>query len=226
VNPLPGTGLSTAAVCVLVPFVALAREALAGSGVRVATVAGDFPRGVAALDQKVAEIRTALAAGADEVDVVVDRRPVLAGDFRSLGREVEAFRDAAGRTTLKVILATGELGSPRRIARASRTALEAGADFLKTSTGFERVNATVEAGRAMAGALREFQERTGAVRGLKAAGGIRTAGQALEWREMVLEELGRGSLDPHRFRIGASALLDDLVRTHAAEGAHPGEGPI
>jgi deoxyribose-phosphate aldolase len=206
--------------------VPLAREALAGSGVRVATVAGDFPRGLSGLGQKVEEIRAALAAGAEEVDAVVDRRPVLADDFRSLGREVEAFRDAAGETTLKVILATGELGSPRRIARASGTALEAGADFLKTSTGFDRVNATLKAGMAMAGALRRFQERTGEIRGLKAAGGIRTADQALEWRDLVLEALGPDSLGPHRFRIGASALLDDLTRTHATQGGHLGKRRI
>jgi deoxyribose-phosphate aldolase len=196
----------------------MAREELAGSRVRVATVAGDFPHGLSPLETKVDEIRAALEAGAAEVDAVVDRRPILSDDFRSLGREVEAFRKAAGGATLKVILATGELGSARRVARASLTALEAGADFLKTSTGFERVNATLEAGRAMAEALREFRDRAGGARGLKAAGGIRTTTQAMEWRELVLRELGPGWLHPDHFRIGASALLDDLV------GGRPGEG--
>jgi deoxyribose-phosphate aldolase len=184
----------------------------------VATVAGDFPRGLSPLEAKVEEIRAALQAGATEVDAVVDRRPILADDFSSLGREVEAFREAAGQSTLKVILATGELGPSRRIARASLTALEAGADFLKTSTGFERVNATLEAGRAMAGALAAFRDRTGRSRGLKAAGGIRTTHQALEWQDLVLRELGPGWLHPDHFRIGASALLDDLVGAQPAEG--------
>jgi deoxyribose-phosphate aldolase len=214
---LPDTGVTAAAVCVHVPFVPSALHLLAGSGVRTATVAGDFPLGRCPLEAKVEEIRAALAAGAEEVDAVVDRRPILGDDFRALGREVEAFREATGRATLKVILGTGELGSARRVTRASLTALETGADFLKTSTGFDRVNATLEAGRAMAEAIREFRDRSGEERGLKAAGGIRTTHQALQWRELVIRELGTGWLHPDRFRIGASGLLDDLLRAHAAE---------
>lgn len=215
--PRSGDGPPVAAVCVHVPFVAPAREALRGSPVRVATVAGDFPRGRAPLRVKLGEIRGALDAGAQEVDVVVDRRRIHAEDWPGLHREVTAFREACGTATLKTILGTGEVESLDRVTRASLVCLMGGADFLKTSTGFDSVNATLPAGLAMARAIRAHHEWTGHRRGLKPAGDIRTSDQALGWLELVSRHLGSEWIRADRFRIGASSLLDDLTRSAVRE---------
>lgn len=212
--PAPGREADTArpaAVCVYPVFVPLALGALVGSSVRVATVAAAFPHGLSPLPCRVAEVREAVALGAHEVDVVIRRSHALCGEWEALYDEVRVFREAAKERTLKVILATGELAQPEVIFRAGLTALMAGADFIKTSTGKEAVNATLPAGVAMAHAIRAYAEITGYRAGLKPAGGIRTAEQAAEWLGLVRHELGEEWLSPARFRIGASALLADLV---------------
>ena len=209
-------GVRVAAVCVLPPAVAAAVEALRGSGVRVACACGDFPSGRAPLRDRVQEIERAVASGADEIDAVVQREAIRAGAWGEVDEEIRALVAASGPARFKVILGTGAL-EPDRIARASRIALDAGVSFLKTSTGKDRVNATLEAGRVMARELRGHAERTGVKIGLKPAGGVRSADDALAWLDLVDAELGAAWRTPERFRIGASALLDDLARALGAE---------
>lgn len=201
-----------AAVCVYGSLVPVAREALEGSGIPVASVAAGFPSGLGPFRQRLEEIGRCVEAGAEEIDIVVTRSRVLRGEWERLYDEVRAFRDAAGDAHLKVILATGELGTLRNVGRASRVAMMAGADFIKTSTGKESVNATLPVGLVMARAIREYHERTGHRVGFKAAGGIRTAKQALRWLYLVKDELGDGWLDRRLFRFGASSLLADIER--------------
>lgn len=202
-----------AAVCVYHEMIPAVKAALAGTpGVAVAAVSAGFPAGLSPFAQRVAEIRASVDAGAAEIDVVITRAHVLTGEWERLYREVAAMREACGALHLKVILATGELGTLQNVARASLVAMMAGADFIKTSTGKEAVNATIPAGIAMARAIREYQARTGHKVGLKAAGGIRQADEALSWLIMVKEELGEAWLSPGLFRIGASGLLSDLER--------------
>jgi deoxyribose-phosphate aldolase len=200
-----------AALCVYPEHVALARDALRGSEVRVTAVAGGFPKGTSTLREKVEEIRRVIADGAQEVDVVIRASLARSGDWSGLAEELAAFRKAS-TVTLKVILRTGVLRSLDTVARASAAALLAGADFIKTSTGKERVNATLPVGLVMARAIRAHAASTGRRAGLKPSGGIRTAEQALEWMRLVEDELGADALTPERFRIGASSLLDDLER--------------
>lgn len=213
-EPLAGRGTDTArpaAVCVYPVFVPIALQALAGASIRVATVAAAFPHGLSPLPCRVAEVHEAVAMGAHEVDVVIRRSHALCGKWEALYDEVRAFREASEDRTLKVILATGELVRHEVIFRAGLTALMAGADFIKTSTGKEAVNATIAGGTAMAHAIRTYAEISGYRAGLKPAGGIRTSEQAAEWLGLVRHELGAEWLTPDRFRIGASALLGDLV---------------
>ncbi|MCL6649345.1 MAG: deoxyribose-phosphate aldolase [Chloroflexi bacterium] len=212
-----GLGIRVAAVCVYPRLVPVALEALAGAPIAVATVAAGFPAGQTTLADRVHEVESAVRLGAHEVDVVIARALVLNEEWRVLYEELRALKQAAGPAWLKVILATGELGSLTHVARASEVALQAGADFLKTSTGKEAVNATLPAGLVMARVIREFAARTGQVVGLKPAGGIRTAQQALDWLVLVKEELGERWLHADRFRLGASTLLDDLERHLAHE---------
>ena len=200
-----------AAVCVYPFFLPVARQALLGSGVPVAVVAGGFPAGLSPLQQRIDEVRNCAAEGADEIDAVINRSLALTGEWEALFDEVAAFREAAGDIPLKMILASGELESAEIIARASRICLEAGADFLKTSTGKEAVNATFPAGRVMLAEIERFRAERARVAGFKASGGIRTPEQALEWREVVGEVMGDQGLAPHRFRIGASSLLQAIV---------------
>lgn len=200
-----------AAVCVFPAFVATAREALAGSGIPVATVAAGFPHGLSTLEQRVNEVAGAAGGGAEEIDVVIRREWALSGEWEALYQEVRAFREAAGPVHLKVILATGELQSLNQVGRSALTALMAGADFVKTSTGKEKVNATLPVGLAMVEALKRYREETGRLMGLKPAGGIRTALEGYRWLRMVEEELGAEATDPDHFRIGASSLLDDVL---------------
>jgi deoxyribose-phosphate aldolase len=218
-SPPPGAdGVRVAAVCIHHRFLPVALAALEGSGITVAVVSADFPHGGGPLAGRVAEIRTAVAGGAGEIDAVVPRAPALAGDWQRLYDEVRAYRAACGAATLKAILATGALPTLDHVARVSAVCLMAGADFLKTSTGREAVNATLPAGVVMARVIRAYRRRTGNRAGLKPAGGISTAAQALAWVWLVEQELGRGSLRPTWFRLGASRLLDDIVRRLARPG--------
>ena len=204
--------IRVAAVCVYHRFVETALEALEGSGIPVAAVSTGFPAGLTSFEQRIAEIRASVAAGADEIDVVITRAYVLTENWRELYDEVRAMREACGDAHIKTILATGELGTLRNVARASLICMMAGADFIKTSTGKESVNATLPVGLVMARAIREYRERSGHLVGLKPAGGIRSAKQALDWLALIKDELGNRWLRPDLFRFGASALLTDIER--------------
>jgi deoxyribose-phosphate aldolase len=200
------------AVCVYHRFVPTAVEALEGSGIPVAAVSAGFPAGLSPLAQRLDEIRASVAAGAEEIDIVITRSHVLTEDWRALYDEVRAMRETCGDAHIKTILATGELGTLRNVARASVVCMMAGADFIKTSTGKEPVNATLPVGLVMARAIRDFRERTGHMVGLKPAGGIRTAKDALDWLVLIKEELGDRWLRPDLVRFGASSLLTDIER--------------
>jgi deoxyribose-phosphate aldolase len=205
--------LQVAAVCVYPSLAKVALRALRGSGIPVAAVAGGFSGGQVPLETKLEEIRRLVDDGVPEIDMVIARALVLRQDWSALYDEVAACRHACGSSHLKVILATGELGRLRNVAMASRVAMMAGADFIKTSTGKEGVNATLPVGLVMTRAIREYAADTGGVRvGFKPAGGIRTAKQALDWMILMKEELGNEWLTPSLFRLGASALLTDVER--------------
>jgi deoxyribose-phosphate aldolase len=204
--------LQVAAVCVYHLFVETARRALAGTPIRVAAVSAGFPAGLNPFEERLAEIRRSVAAGADEIDVVITRALVFAGEWQRLYEEVAAFKAACGKAHCKVILGSGDLATLRNVARASLVAMMAGADFIKTSTGKEAVNATLPVGLVMARAIREYGERTGMAVGFKPAGGVRTARQSLDWLALMKEELGQSWLGPQLFRIGASGMLGDIER--------------
>jgi deoxyribose-phosphate aldolase len=204
--------IRVAAVCVYHAFVETALQALDGSGIPVAAVSTGFPAGLTPFEQRIGEIRTSVAAGAEEIDVVITRAHVLTENWRALYDEVRAMREACGDAHIKTILATGELGTLRNVGRASLVCMMAGADFIKTSTGKESVNATLPVGLVMARAIREYHERSGQLVGLKAAGGIRTAREALDWLALVKDELGDRWLHSDLFRFGVSSLLGDIER--------------
>ncbi|UXU73915.1 MULTISPECIES: deoxyribose-phosphate aldolase [unclassified Paracoccus (in: a-proteobacteria)] len=204
--------LTTGAVCVYPTMVGAAKRALQGSGVPVASVATGFPAGLMPLDLRLAEIRYALDQGADEIDIVISRALVLRGEWAALYDEIRAMREACGPALMKAILATGELKTLTNVARASHVAMQAGADFIKTSTGKEPVNATLPVSLVMLRAIRDYREQTGFAVGFKPAGGLRTARDALNWQVLMAEELGRDWLRPQLFRIGASSLLADIER--------------
>lgn len=206
------TRIRPAAVCVYHPFVATAAKALEGSGVHVAAVSTAFPHGLAPLETRLGEIRASVAEGADEIDIVIRRGLVLGAHWRELYDEVAQCREACGDAHLKVILGTGDLSTLRNVTLASMVAMMAGADFVKTSTGKESVNATLPVGLAMVRTIRAYHERTGHLIGFKPAGGISTAKSALEWLILMREELGRRWLEPDLFRFGASSLLTDIER--------------
>ena len=206
-NPAPGLP-PAAAVCILPRFVAAARKAVAGSAVRVASVAGDFPSGRAPLSARVEEVRRAVGDGADEIDAPGG---FSQGDERRAASDIAAIREACGAATLKVILETGALDSPGRIRRAAEIAIASGADFLKTSTGRIAPGATPAAVRILLEEARGAERRTGRIVGVKASGGIRRAEDAFGYLDLARRILGPGALVPARFRIGASALLDDLA---------------
>ncbi len=210
------------AVCVYHALVPGAVAELAGSGIPVAAVSAGFPAGLNPLAQRVDEVRASVAAGAAEIDVVITRGHVLGARWEELYDEIRRFREACGAARLKVILGTGELATLTNVARASRVAMLAGADFIKTSTGKEAVNATLPVGLVMVRAIREYRERSGAAVGFKPAGGIRAAKAALDWMILMKEELGDAWLTPARFRIGASGLLTDIERQleHYATGRY------
>ena len=214
--------IRTGAVCVYHSMVPTAVEALEGSGIPVAAVSTGFPAGLSPFEQRVAEIRASVAAGAKEIDIVITRGHVLTGNWQALYDEVKAFREACGDAHMKSILATGELATLTNVARASVVAMQAGSDFIKTSTGKESVNATLPFGLVMTRMIREYLEQTGYAVGFKPAGGIRTAKQALDFMTLMKEELGRRWLEPDLFRFGASALLTDVERQleHFATGRY------
>src|SRR5213075_2142343 len=195
-------GIRVGAVCVYHAFVPLAVEALQGSAIPVAAVSTGFPAGLNPLPQRIEEIQASVAAGAQELD----------GAWEALYDEVRAFREACGDAHMKVILGTGDLATLVNVARASQVAMMAGADFIKTSTGKETVNATLPVGVVMTRQIRDYHERTGCAVGFKPAGGIRKAKQALEWLILMKEELGDRWLAADLFRLGASALLTDIER--------------
>jgi deoxyribose-phosphate aldolase len=205
-------GITVGAVCVYHAMIPTAVAALEGSGIPVAAVSTGFPAGLNPFPQRVAEIGASVAAGADEIDVVITRAHVLTGAWPALYEEVREFRAACGRAHMKVILATGELATLTNVARASLTVMMAGADFIKTSTGKEPVNATLPVGLVMTRMIREYTDRTGHPVGFKPAGGIRSAKGALDWLILMKEELGDAWLCADRFRLGASALLTDIER--------------
>jgi deoxyribose-phosphate aldolase len=214
--------LTTGAVCVYHEMVPTAVEALAGTGIPVAAVSTGFPAGLSPFKLRVKEIRESVKAGAQEIDIVISRRHVLQGDWSALYEEVKQFRAACGDAHLKAILATGELGTLRNVAKASMVAMMAGADFIKTSTGKEGVNATLPVSLVMLRAIRDYFETTGYRVGYKPAGGISKAKDALVYLMLVYEELGPRWLEPDLFRFGASSLLGDIERQleHHVTGAY------
>ncbi|EPX86946.1 deoxyribose-phosphate aldolase [Salipiger mucosus] len=214
--------LTVGAVCVYHDMIAPAVEALEGSGIPVAAVSTGFPAGLSPFRLRLAEIGESVAAGASEIDIVISRRLVLAGDWQGLYAEMRAFREACGEAHVKAILATGELGTLQNVARASLVCMMAGADFIKTSTGKESVNATLPVSLVMMRAIREYHEATGHRVGYKPAGGISKAKDALTYLALVKEELGDRWLRPDLFRFGASSLLGDIERQleHHVTGAY------
>jgi deoxyribose-phosphate aldolase len=204
--------IKVGAVCVYHNLVPVAVEALSGSGIPVAAVSTGFPAAQNPLPLKIEEIKESVKAGAKEIDIVISRAHVLTGDWQALYDEVKAFREACGEAHMKAILATGELATLKNVGMASLVAMMAGADFIKTSTGKESVNATLAFGLVMTRAIRDYYERTGYKVGFKPAGGIRSAKQSLDWLILIKEELGNDWLNPVMFRIGASGLLTDIER--------------
>ncbi|MFH1158684.1 MAG: deoxyribose-phosphate aldolase [Pseudomonadota bacterium] len=221
--------LTTGAVCVYHEMVETAVKELEGTGIPVAAVSAGFPHGLSPLKQRLDEIRASVAAGAREIDIVITRAHVLTGNWQTLYDEIKAFREACGDAHLKSILATGELSTLDNVAKASLVAMMAGSDFIKTSTGKEAVNATLNVTLAMVRMIREYFRQTGARIGYKPAGGISTARDVLNYQVVMKEELGNDWLQPDLFRIGASSLLADIERQlehfvtgrYSANNRHP-----
>jgi len=202
---------SVAAICIYPTLIVVAKEALRGTTVKVASVATGFPSGQTFADIKISETRAAAAAGADEIDMVIDRGAFLQGDYRTVFDEIVAVKDACGHAHLKVILETGELETYDNVRRASILAMAAGADFIKTSTGKVTPSATLPVTLVMLEAIRDFHLRTGRIVGMKPAGGIRTAKDAISYLVVLYETLGPRWMTPDLFRFGASSLLNDLL---------------
>lgn len=205
-------GLTTGAICVYHRYVKTAVDALAGSGIPVAAVSTGFPAGLIEHSLKLKEIEASVRDGAREIDIVITREHVLTGNWQALYDEMRDFRAACGDAHVKAILATGDLKTLRNVAKASLVCMMAGADFIKTSTGKEGVNATLAVSLIMVRAIRQYQELTGYKVGYKPAGGISTAKDVLNYQILMKEELGRDWLEPELFRIGASSLLADIER--------------
>ncbi|MFV0512201.1 MAG: deoxyribose-phosphate aldolase [Jhaorihella sp.] len=214
--------VTVGAVCVYHDMIAPAVAALEGSAIPVAAVSTGFPAGLSPFPLRLAEIGESVTAGAREIDIVISRRHVLTGDWQALYDEMRAFREACGPAHVKAILATGELGSLRNVARASLVCMMGGADFIKTSTGKENVNATLPVSLVMIRAIRDYHRRTGIRVGFKPAGGISRAKDALVYLSLIREELGRRWLSPDLLRFGASSLLGDIERQleHHVTGAY------
>jgi deoxyribose-phosphate aldolase len=214
-----------AAVCIYPALVPVAKRALAGSTVKVASVATGFPSGQTYTDVKLLETRQAVAAGADEIDMVIDRGAFLQGDYRAVFDEIVAVREACGDAHLKVILETGELETYDNVRRASVLAMAAGADFIKTSTGKVQPAATLPVTLVMMEAVRDFHRRTGRMVGIKPAGGIRTAKDAIGYLIVLYETLGPRWMTPELFRFGASSLLNDVLMQIRKERTGRYQGP-
>ena len=216
--------LTTGAVCVYHDMIAPAQHALAlaGSGLPIAAVSTGFPAGLSSLETRLREIELSVAAGAAEIDIVITRQHVLTGNWQTLYDEVLAYRQACGDAHMKAILATGDLHTFDNVAKASWVCMMAGADFIKTSTGKESVNATLPVSLVMVRAIRDYHEQTGFRVGFKPAGGVSSAKGALQYMTLVKEELGRAWLQPGLFRIGASSLLTDIERQleHCVTGCY------
>lgn len=223
-DPADPTCPQTAAVCVYPDMVAIAKKTLGSSGVNVAAVATAFPSGRAALDIKLADTRDAVEAGADEIDMVIDRGAFLTGRYLEVFEEIVAVKEACGDAHLKVIFETGELQTYDNVRRASWLAMLAGAHFIKTSTGKVQPAATLPVTLIMLEAVRDFREATGQMVGVKPAGGIKTSKDAIKYLVMVNEIAGPDWLDPDWFRFGASSLLNDLLmqRTKMTTGVYSG----
>src|SRR3954449_6610457 len=223
-DPSDPTCPPVAAVCVYGDLAGITKEVLRASGVHLASVATAFPSGQAPLDVKLADTRDAVAAGADEIDMVISRGAFLAGDYAKVFDEIVAVKEACGTAHLKVILETGELGTYDDVRRASWLAMLAGADFIKTSTGKVPVAATLPVTLVMLEAVRDFREQTGRQVGVKPAGGIRTTKDAIKYLVLINETVGDDWLDPAWFRFGASSLLNDLLmqRTKLTTGHYAG----
>jgi deoxyribose-phosphate aldolase len=209
---MSGRRILPGAVCVYHSFVDTAVRALEGTGIPVAAVSTGFPHGLAPVETKIAEIEASVKDGAKEIDIVIERGMVLRGDWQALYDQVKAFRKACGEAHIKTILGTGELATQTNVAKASLVCMLAGADFIKTSTGKEKVNANLVTSLTMIRMIRWFAEETGIEIGYKPAGGIATAGDALKYMALMKEELGTNWLQPHLFRFGASSLLTDIER--------------
>jgi deoxyribose-phosphate aldolase len=218
-------GITVGAVCIYHARVPDAVRALESTSIPVAAVSTGFPAGLSPFDLRIQEIRESVAIGAKEIDIVISREHALTGNWDALYDEVQQMRAACGDAHMKTILATGELGTLRNVAKASLICMMAGADFIKTSTGKESVNATLEVSLIMCRMIREYQLRTGYKVGFKPAGGIRTAKQALNWQILMKEELGDEWLFPDLFRFGASSLLTDIERqlAHHISGRYAAE---
>ena len=214
--------ITVGAVCVYHDMIETAVSKLRGTGVPVAAVSTGFPAGLSPLPLRIAEIEYSVSAGASEIDIVISRRHVLTQNWKALYEEVKDFRKACGSAHIKTILATGELGTLRNVARASAVCMMAGADFIKTSTGKEPINATLPVSLVMVRAIREYYEKTGYKIGYKPAGGISKANDALTYLSLIKEELGDKWLNPELFRFGASSLLGDIERQleHHITGAY------
>ncbi|MFP5392929.1 MAG: deoxyribose-phosphate aldolase [Gammaproteobacteria bacterium] len=211
VQALGVDGVTVGAVCVYHEMIAPSVQILKGR-LPVAAVSTAFPAGLASLETKVREIELSVAAGAREIDIVITRQHVLLGNWQALYDEMVAYRQACGEAHVKAILATGDLVTLENVAKASWVCMLAGADFIKTSTGKEGVNATIPVALTMVRAIRDYHEETGIQVGFKPAGGVSTAKAALQYLTLMREELGREWLEPHLFRIGASSLLTDIER--------------
>ena len=227
IHPQPGdpTIPSVAAICVYPALIADAKEALRGSTVKVASVATAFPSGQSFRDIKLAEVRAAVAAGTDEIDMVIDRGAFLSGDYGTVFDEIVEVKDACGDAHLKVILETGELETYDNVRRASILAMAAGADFIKTSTGKVTPAATLPVTLVMLEAIRDFEKATGRSVGMKPAGGIRTAKEAIQYLVVLYETLGPRWMTPDRFRFGASSLLNDVLMQIEKERTGRYQGP-
>ncbi|GAB5387563.1 MAG: deoxyribose-phosphate aldolase [Alphaproteobacteria bacterium] len=214
--------LTVGAVCVYHEMLPHAVKALEGTNIPIAAVSAGFPHGLSPLKQRLEEIRASVEAGATEIDIVISRHQVLRGDWSQLFDEIAAMRDACGDAHLKSILGTGDLATLRNVGRASMVAMQAGSDFIKTSTGKESVNATLPVSLVMLRAIRAYHQATGHMVGYKPAGGIGQAKQVLQYLARMKDELGRRWLEPDLFRFGASSLLGDLERQleHHATGKY------
>src|SRR5713226_6705160 len=224
-DPTDASIPSVAAVCIYPALVPVAAGQLKGTGVHVASVAGSFPSGLGPLAERLDEIRAAVDMGADEVDIVLNRSAFLAGQCRQAFEEIAASKEACGDAHLKTILEIGELGSYDQIRRASVLAMAAGTDFIKTSTGKIGVGATLPGALCMMEAARDFSHETGRRVGVKVAGGVRQAKQAIQYLVLVYETLGAEWMTPERFRIGASTLLNDLLMQIQKERSGAYQGP-